>query len=84
MTPDQIQGMASFAEGMVKRVAPFVQQIVEEHPNSAECGGRGSCPLCAYAAIARGEQSELLNFLAKESAMVTALFSAAVDAAKRT
>lgn len=62
----------SLAETVLTRLEPVLRQAVEEQSERPK-QGCSWCPVCALAALLRGEQHDLLTLLASEGATVLAL-----------
>lgn len=63
----------ALAETVLTRLEPVLRQAMEEQRERPR-QGCSWCPVCALAALVRGEQHDLLTLLASESATVVALF----------
>lgn len=62
----------SLAETVLTRLEPLLRQAVEEQADSPR-QGCSWCPVCALAALVRGEQHDLLTLVTTEGASVIAL-----------
>ena len=62
----------SLAETVLTRLEPLLRQAVQNQENSPR-QGCSWCPVCALAALVRGEQHDLVTLLASEGSTVIAL-----------
>lgn len=62
----------ALAETVLTRLEPVLRQAVEDQRQRPQ-QGCSWCPVCAMAALIRGEQHELLTLVASEGAAVIAL-----------
>jgi hypothetical protein len=92
MNEDHTRLLAEFrvlADSVLARVEPMLAQLAEgrasgpeDGQNPAELpafGGCSWCPVCAIAALVRGEHHELLAFLAGQAAVLLALLRELLD-----
>lgn len=62
----------ALAETVLTRLEPMLRRAVEEQ-SAASAQGCSWCPVCALAALIRGEQHDLLTLVATEGATVVAM-----------
>lgn len=62
----------SLAETVLTRLEPLLRQAVQDQESSPR-QGCSWCPVCALAALIRGEQHDLVTLLASEGSSVIAL-----------
>ncbi|AOW92850.1 hypothetical protein BFN03_09650 [Rhodococcus sp. WMMA185] len=91
MTDDHAQVMEELrllVEAALDRIEPIVQRIVTTHtPEGAEAtsseagqwSGCSWCPVCALAAMIRGEQHDLVTLLASQASILIAMLRQILD-----
>ncbi|WP_072806322.1 hypothetical protein [Rhodococcoides yunnanense] len=62
----------ALAETVLTRLEPMLRRAVEEQATATQ-QGCSWCPVCALAALLRGEQHDLLTFAATEGATIVAM-----------
>lgn len=78
--------LRALAEAVLDRLEPVLQRAAAAHaqeptPEGVAPAGRGCswCPLCALAALIRGEHHDLIAFLATHAAALLALLRELLD-----
>lgn len=64
--------MLALADTVLTRLEPILRRVADSQPER-EQQGCGWCPICALAALLRGERHDLVELVASEGAVVVAL-----------